>query len=100
MKSFRAKDGSDEPPGPGRNGERNFKKEERSSATHASTTDPDARLAGKDDGQKSRLAYTGHALMENRNGLVIDADVTLDAGPVGRRGDDTRPARGREPGRG
>jgi transposase len=84
MKSFRAKDGSDEPPGPGRNGERNFKKEKRSNATHASTTDPDARLARKGDGQESRLAYTGHALMENRNGLAIVAEVTLATGTAER----------------
>jgi transposase len=84
MKSFRAKDGSDEPPGPGRNGERNFKKEKRSNATHASTTDPDARLARKGDGQESRLAYTGHALMENRNGLAVVAEVTLATGTAER----------------
>src|ERR1051326_6762644 len=44
MKSFRRKDGKDEPPSPGRNGERRFQKEKRSNETHASTTDPDARL--------------------------------------------------------
>src|SRR6202034_1567430 len=44
MKSFKAKDGSDDPPGPGRNGERNFHGEKRSNATHASTTEPEAQL--------------------------------------------------------
>ncbi|TCA13371.1 IS4/IS5 family transposase, partial [Rhizobium leguminosarum bv. viciae] len=44
--------------------------------THASTTDPDARLYRKSKGQESRLAYLGHALMENRNGLVVDGAVT------------------------
>lgn len=44
MKSFRPKDGSGEPPASGRNGERNFHKEQRSNETHSSTTDPDARL--------------------------------------------------------
>ena len=44
MKSFRPKDGSGEPPAPGRNGERDFHGEKRSNETHASTTDPDARL--------------------------------------------------------
>jgi len=44
MKSFRPKDGSGDPPAPGRNGERNFRREKRSNKTHASTTDPDARL--------------------------------------------------------
>lgn len=76
IKSFRAKDGSDEPPEDGRNGERNFRKEKRSNKTHASTTDPDARLYRKANGQESRLAYLGHALMENRNGLVVDGAVT------------------------
>ncbi len=76
MKSFRPKDGSGEPPGPGRNGERDFRRETRSNETHASTTDPDARLYRKSAGQESRLCYLGHALMENRNGLVVDACLT------------------------
>lgn len=76
MKSFRAKDGSDEPPQGGRNGERNFRKQKRSNETHASTTDPDARLYRKGNGQESRLAYLGHALMENRNGLAVAGAVT------------------------
>ena len=80
MKSFRPKDGSGEPPAPGRNGEANFRKTKRSNETHASTTDPDARLFRKGDGQESRLAYLGHALMENRNGLVVAAEATLATG--------------------
>src|SRR3978361_238632 len=76
MKSFRRKDGDDEPPTPGRNGERNFHKEKRSNETHASTTDPDARLARKSNGEGAKLAFTGHLLMENRNGLVVDARLT------------------------
>lgn len=84
MKSFRPKDGSGEPPGPGRNGERNFRKEKRSNQTHASTTDPDARLYRKADGQESRLCYLGHALMENRNGLVVDACLTHATGTAER----------------
>ncbi len=47
LKSFRAKDGSDEPPGPGRNGERDFHGDTRTNDTHASTTDPDAKLYRK-----------------------------------------------------
>src|SRR3984885_10887102 len=62
MKSFRRKDGNDEPPAPGRNGERNFRGEKRSNETHASTTDPDARLARKSGGQESKLGFTGHLL--------------------------------------
>jgi hypothetical protein len=80
MKSFRRKDGNDEPPAPGRNGERNFRGEKRSNETHASTTDPDARLARKSGGQESKLGFTGHLLMENKNGLVVDARLTLATG--------------------
>lgn len=84
MKSFRPKDGSGEPPGPGRNGERDFRKEKRSNETHASTTDPDARLYRKADGQPSRLCFMGHVLMENRNGLAIDAALTPATGTAER----------------
>jgi hypothetical protein len=84
MKSFRAKDGSDEPPAPGRNGERDFRKEKRSSETHASTTDPDARLYRKGNGPSSRLCFMGHTLMENRNGLIVDAALTHATGTAER----------------
>ena len=75
MKSFRRKDGNDQPPGPGRNGERDFHRDKRSNQTHASTTDPDARLAKKSAGKEAKLAYSGNLLMENRHGLVVDARV-------------------------
>ena len=84
MKSFRPKDGSGEPPQPGRNGEADFRKTKRSNETHASTTDPDARLFRKGDGQESRLSYLGHALMENRSGLVVAAEATLATGTAER----------------
>jgi len=84
MKSFRPKDGSGEPPAPGRNGERDFKTEKRSNKTHASTTDKDARLYRKGKGQESKLAYLGHALMENRNGLVVGATATCATGTAER----------------
>lgn len=84
MKSFRPKDGSGEPPGPGRNGERNFHKEKRSNETHASTTDPDAKLYRKADGRESRLCFMGHVLMENRNGLAVDATLTKATGTAER----------------
>ena len=84
MKSFRPKDGSGEPPGPGRNGERNFHNEKRSNETHASTTDPDARLYRKADGRESRLCFMGHVLMENRNGLAVDAALTHATGTAER----------------
>jgi transposase len=76
MKSFRRKDGKDEPPSPGRNGERSFHKEKRSNETHASTTDPDARLYRKSRGQEAKLSFIGHLLMENRNGLIVDARLS------------------------
>jgi transposase len=84
MKSFRPKDGSGEPPGPGRNGERSFRGEQRSNETHASTTDPEARLYRKSQGQSSRLCYMGHALMENRSGLVVAAQLTHATGTAER----------------
>lgn len=91
MKSFRPKDGSGEgsgngsgDPPPGRNREADFRKTKRSNATHASTTDKDARLYRKGAGQESRLAYLGHALMENRNGLVAAAEATRATGTAER----------------
>jgi len=84
MKSFRPKDGSGEPPAPGRNGERDFHGEKRSNETHASTTDPDARLYRKGPGQPAKLAYLGHVLMENRHALVVDARLTQATGTAER----------------
>ena len=90
MKSFRPKSASGEDPGtgsgaqPGRNGEVDFRKTKRSNETHASTTDKDARLFKKGAGQESKLAYLGHVLMENRNGLVAAAEATLATGTAER----------------
>ena len=68
MKSFRPKDGSDEPPaGGGRNAEANFHGQKRSNETHACTTDPDARLYRKGPGKEAKLCFIGHGLMENRS---------------------------------
>ena len=75
MKSFRAKDGSDEPPSGGRNGERDFHGETRSNDTHASITDPDARLYRKSKGKEAKLSYIGNAMTENRHGLVVEAEL-------------------------
>ena len=69
---------------PGRNGEADFRRTKRSNETQASTTDKDARLFKKGDGQESRLAYLGHVLMENRNGLVAAAEATLATGTAER----------------
>jgi transposase len=70
QKSFRAKDGSDDGDGT------NFHGQKRSNETHESTTDPDARLYKKSYGKESHLAYLGHALVENRNGLIAAAMAT------------------------
>src|ERR1700743_2397374 len=69
QKSFRRKDGSDDDG-------TNFHGQKRSNDTHESTTDPDAQLYRKSNGTESRLAYLGHALVENRNGLIAAAMVT------------------------
>jgi transposase len=84
IKSFRPKDGSDGPPGPGRNAERNFHKEKRSNETHQSTTDPQARLYKKGDGQPAKLCFMGHVLMENRNALLVGAGLDQASGTAER----------------
>ncbi len=68
-KSFRRKDGSDDDG-------TNFHGQKRSNKTHESTTDPEARLYKKSYGTESKLAYLGHALVENRNGLIAAARAT------------------------
>jgi len=85
MKSFRPKDGSDEPPGPGRNAERNFHGEKRSNETHKSTTDPEAKLYRKGDGQPAKLCYMGHVLIENRNALLVEARLGEATGTAERK---------------
>lgn len=84
VKSFRPKDGSGDPPAPGRNGERDFHGERRANDTHASTTDGDARLFRKGPGKEARLCFMGHALMENRHGLVVGAMATRASGHAER----------------
>jgi len=62
----------------------NFHGEKRSNDTHESTTDPDARLYKKSKGSEAKLAYLGHVLMENRNGLVVQPRLTLASGRAER----------------
>jgi transposase len=77
LKSFKPRDGSDDPPvGGGRNSEANFHGRKRSNETHASTTDPDARLYRKGPGKEAKLSFIGHGLMENRSGLLVGACLT------------------------
>lgn len=86
LKSFRPRDAvpsttpADDPGNP----TVDFHGEKRSNATHASTTDPDARLAKKGAGKEARLAFTGHALMENRHGLLVDFQITQATGTAER----------------
>lgn len=76
LKSFKSKQGVDkDPPDDPGNPSVDFHGEKRSNQTHASTTDPEAQLARKGKGKEAKLAYSAHALMENRNGLLIDFRV-------------------------
>ena len=95
MKSFRRTDeaaaparddAGDDPPaaGGGRTPEVDFHGEQRSNATHASATDPDARLARKGKGKEAKLCVMGHVLMANRNGLAVDVLLTHATGTAER----------------
>ena len=86
LKSFRPKDKppSDTPPDDPGNPTVNFHGERRSNATHQSTTDPEARLAKKGKGKEAHLAFMGHALMENRHGLLVDFQLTQATGTAER----------------
>jgi hypothetical protein len=79
-------DGSGEPPaqGGGRNAEADFHGQKRSNDTHASTTDPEARLYRKGKGKETKLCFIGHGLMENRHGPLVDACLTLANGHAER----------------
>ena len=81
-KSFRRKDGSGKPPGPG--GDVDFRGEKRKNQTHESRTDPDARLFTKSRGSEAKLSYMGHVLMENRNGLLVQTFLTEASGRAER----------------
>lgn len=72
QKSFQRKDGGDDDTG----GSGNFHGEKRTNETHASKTDPDARLYKKSRGSEARLSYLGHVMVENRHGLIVDAMLT------------------------
>ena len=87
LKSFKRKDGKDnrsDKDDPG-NPSLDFHGEKRSNETHESTTDPEARLAKKGKGKEARLAYSGHALMENRNGLLVDFRIQHATGTAERQ---------------
>jgi len=71
QKSFQRKDGDTDGDGS------DFRGQTRKNDTHASTTDPEARLYRKSNNTEARLAYLGHLLMENRHGLIVDAQATI-----------------------
>jgi transposase len=80
-KSFKPKDGSGSgPAGPGRNRDVDYHGQRRSNQTHQSTTDPEARLARKSLTTPAKLSYAGHLLMEHRNALIVDMELTQASG--------------------
>jgi len=85
LKSFQPKQGKSAPPpdDPG-NPTVNFRGERRSNETHASKTDAEAQLARKSDGKESKLSYSGNLLVENRNGLIVAAEVFVANGRAER----------------
>ncbi len=84
LKSFKRRDDVSGPPDDPGNPTVNFHGERRSNDTHASTTDPEARLARKGKAQEAKLFYTGHVLMENRNGLAVAGCVIPASGHAER----------------
>ncbi len=77
-KSFKPKDGppTDDPPFGGRNADANFHGQKRSNKTHASTTDPESQLYRKSNNAPAKLCFMGHTLMEHRNALLVDVELT------------------------
>jgi transposase len=79
-KSFQPKDRPRAPMPPGRNAERDFHGERRTNQTHASRTDPEALMARKSIATAAKLSYAGHLLMEHRNALIVDIELTQATG--------------------
>jgi len=75
-KSFQPKDGPPPSLPPGRNAEVSFHGQRRTNQTHASTTDPEARMARKSNATAAKLSYAGHLLMEHRNALLVDIELS------------------------
>jgi len=84
LKSFKRTGAAAPPPDDPGNPTVDFHGERRSNATHVSTTDPEARLARKGPGKEAKLAYQGHAVMDNRHGLVVNACATQATGTAER----------------
>ena len=75
VKSFQPKEKKTPPPEDGGNPTVNFHGEKRSNDTHESKTDPESQLARKGPGKEAKLSYSGNLLVENGNGLIVDAEV-------------------------
>ena len=75
LKSFQRKEERREPPDDSGNPSVNFHRERRSNRTHESQTDSEARLARKGNGKEAKLSYCGNLMIENRNGLIVDAEL-------------------------
>jgi transposase len=84
LKSFRPKDEGKPPTGGEKNPSIDFHGQTRSNDTHQSTTDSESLLAKKGSGKEAKLCFVGHVLMENRNGLVVDAVLTQATGTAER----------------
>jgi transposase len=80
LKSVQGKDRDDWPSGGFKNPDVDYRGQKRSNQTHSSRTDPQALLARKGPGKETRLCYAGHVLMENRNGLVVEWELTQATG--------------------
>ena len=85
VKSMRRRDGKDDPPAPGRNPHVDCHGERRTNETHLAPHEPEAKLFRKGKGQAAKLYYMGHVLMEHRQGLPIDAEVTEAKGYAERK---------------
>ena len=75
VKSFQPKEKKAPPPDDPGNPTVNFHGENRSNDTHESKTDPESQLARKGPGKEAKLSYSGNLLVENGNGLIVDAEV-------------------------
>jgi transposase len=86
VKSFRRKEEEDDtiPPPDGKNPDVNYRGERRLNETHQSRTDPEAMLMRKGKGKEAKLSFMGHVLMENRNGLAVDVELTQATGTAER----------------
>jgi transposase len=84
LRPIEESEGEEPPAGGGRNPDVDFHGERRGNASHRSTTDPEARLARKGSGKEAKLCYAGHTLIENRNGLIVDLELTQASGTAER----------------